>query len=78
MIQRFLQLPAFVQFFSIIGDAPRSLAATNDPASIVGDIGTRAPVSSDNRFGFRILAKFVRSLSRLFSLGDEWWKKDRC
>jgi hypothetical protein len=42
MIQRFLQLSAFVLFFSIIGDAPRSLAATNDPASTVGDIGSRA------------------------------------
>ena len=54
MIQRFLLLSAFVLFSSIIVDTPRSLAAPNDPASIVGDIGTRAPVSSDNRFGFRI------------------------
>jgi len=42
MIPRFLLLSAFVLFSSIIGDAPRSLAATNDPASIVGDLGGRA------------------------------------
>ena len=42
MIQRFLLLSAFVLFSSIIGDTPRSLAATNDPASIVGDLGGRA------------------------------------
>jgi phospholipid transport system substrate-binding protein len=42
MIQRFLLLSAFVLFFDIIEDSPRSLAATNDPASIVGDLGGRA------------------------------------
>jgi phospholipid transport system substrate-binding protein len=42
MIQRFLLLSAFVLFSSIIVDTPRSLAATNDPASIVGDLGGRA------------------------------------
>src|SRR5690349_10720106 len=42
MIQRFLLVSAFVLFSSIIEDAPKSLAATNDPASIVGDLGGRA------------------------------------
>jgi phospholipid transport system substrate-binding protein len=42
MIQRFLLLSAFVVFSSIIVDPPRSLAATNDPASIVGDLGGHA------------------------------------
>jgi phospholipid transport system substrate-binding protein len=42
MIQRFLLLSAFVLFSSIVGDIPRSLAVTNDPASIVGDLGGRA------------------------------------
>ena len=42
VIQRFLLLSAFALFSSIIVDTPRSLAATNDPASIVGDLGGRA------------------------------------
>ena len=42
MILRFLLLSAFVLFSSIIVDTPRSLAAPNDPASIVGDLGGRA------------------------------------
>jgi hypothetical protein len=39
MIQRFFLLSAFVLFSSIIEDTPRSLAATNNPAGIVGDLG---------------------------------------
>ena len=42
MKQRFLLLSVFVLFSSIIGDTPSSLAARNDPASIVGDLGGRA------------------------------------
>ena len=41
MIQRFLLLSAFI-LFSSIEDAPKSLAATNDPASIVSDLARRA------------------------------------
>lgn len=41
MTQRSLLLSAFVLFSSIIGDTSRSLAVTNDPASIVGDLGGR-------------------------------------
>jgi len=37
-----LVLTAFVLLPSIIGGAPRSLAAPNDPASVVNDLGTRA------------------------------------
>ena len=42
MIQRFLLLSAFALFSSIIEDAPKSLAATNDPASFVSDLASRA------------------------------------
>ena len=42
MIRRLLLLSAFALFFSIIGGTPRALAATNDPASVVGDLGSRA------------------------------------
>jgi phospholipid transport system substrate-binding protein len=42
MIQRSLLLSAFVLLSSIIGGAPRSLAATNDPVSLVNDLETRA------------------------------------
>jgi phospholipid transport system substrate-binding protein len=45
MIRRFLLLSAFVIFSSIIVDTSRSLAATNDPASVVGDLGSRAIAS---------------------------------
>ena len=41
MIQRSLLLSAFV-LSSILGGAPRSLAAAADPASVVSDLGTRA------------------------------------
>jgi len=42
MIQRFLLLSAFVLFSSIIEDAPKSLAATDGPASFVSDLASRA------------------------------------
>jgi ABC-type transporter MlaC component len=48
MKQRFLLLSAFVLYSSIIGDTPSSLAATNDPASIVGDLGSRAIAAMRN------------------------------
>jgi len=47
MIQRFLLLSAFV-LFSSIGNTPTSLAATNDPASVVGDLGSRAIAAMRN------------------------------
>jgi phospholipid transport system substrate-binding protein len=45
MIRRFLLLSAFVIFSTIIVDTSRSLAVTNDPASVVGDLGSRAIAS---------------------------------
>jgi phospholipid transport system substrate-binding protein len=48
MIQRSLLLSAFVILSSIIGGAPRSSAATNDPASLVNDLGTRALAAMRN------------------------------
>jgi phospholipid transport system substrate-binding protein len=48
MKQRFLLLSAFVLLSSIIGDTPSSLAATNDPASFVGDLGSRAIAAMRN------------------------------
>jgi len=48
MIRRSLLLSAFVLLFSIIVSAPRSLAAADDPASIVRDLGTRALAAMRN------------------------------
>jgi phospholipid transport system substrate-binding protein len=48
MIQRFLLLSAFVLLSGIIGGAPKSLAATDDPASFVNDLGTRALAAMRN------------------------------
>src|SRR5258708_19720258 len=48
MIQRSLLLSAFDLLSSIIGGAPRSLAATDDPASFVNDLGTRALAAMRN------------------------------
>jgi phospholipid transport system substrate-binding protein len=48
MIQRFLLLSAFVLFSSITEDTSRSLTATNDPASFVGDLGSRAIAAMRN------------------------------
>ena len=48
MILRSLLLSAFVLLSSIIGGAPRSLAATDDPASFVNDLGTRALAAMRN------------------------------
>jgi phospholipid transport system substrate-binding protein len=41
-MQRFLLLLAFVLLFSIVGGATRSLAATDDPASLIRDLASRA------------------------------------
>jgi phospholipid transport system substrate-binding protein len=81
MIQRFLLLSAFVLFSSIIGDIPRSLAATDDPASIVGDLGNRAMAAMRNgdaaaakQEQFRQLFRHyfdVESCAR-FALGTYW------
>jgi len=48
MKQPSLALTAFVLLPSIIGDAPRSLAAPDDPASVVNDLGARALAAMRN------------------------------
>jgi len=48
MKQPSLALTAFVLLSSIIGGAPRSLAAPDDPASVVNDLGTRALAAMRN------------------------------
>jgi phospholipid transport system substrate-binding protein len=48
MIERSLLLSAFVLLSSIIGGAPRSLAATDYPPSLVNDLGTRALAAMRN------------------------------
>ena len=42
MIQRSLLLSAFVLLSGIVGGAPKSLAATDGPASFVSDLASRA------------------------------------
>lgn len=48
MIQRSLLLSTLVLLSSVLGGAPRSLAATADPASVVSDLGTRALAAMRN------------------------------
>jgi MlaC protein len=49
MIARSLLLSAFVLLSGLIADCPKSLAATNDPASFVSDLASRAlaPMPND-------------------------------
>jgi phospholipid transport system substrate-binding protein len=48
MIRHPLLLSAFVLLSSTIGGTPRSLAATDDPASLVSDLGSRALAAMRN------------------------------
>jgi ABC-type transporter MlaC component len=48
MIKRFLLLSAVVLFSSVVEDTPRSVAAINDPASFVGDLGSRVIAAMRN------------------------------
>ena len=81
MIQRSLLLSAFVLLSSIIGGAPRSLAATNDPASVVGDLGSRAIASMQSgdtaaakqeRFHQLFRQYFDVEACARFALGTYW------
>ena len=81
MIQRFLLLSAFALFFSLIEGTPRSLAATNDPASIVSDLGSRAIAAMPNGDTAAANQKRFRELFRQyfdveacarFALGTYW------
>jgi phospholipid transport system substrate-binding protein len=82
MIQRFLLLSAFVLFFSIIEDAPKSLAATNDPARFVSDLVSRAlaPMHEDTTAArqerFRQLFRLYFDLEACArsALGSYWLK----
>lgn len=81
MIQRLLLLSAFVLFSSIIGDTSRSLAATNDPASVVSDLGSRAiaamqsgdtAAAKQERFRQLFRQYFDVEACARFALGTYW------
>src|SRR6202008_597006 len=80
MIQRSLLLSAFVLLSSIIGGAPRSLAATDDPASLVNDLGTRALAAMRNGDAAAVQRQFRQLVRRYFdaeacarsALGPHW------
>jgi hypothetical protein len=81
MTQRFLLLSAFVLFSSIIVDTPRSLAATNDPASVVGDLGSHAiaalqsgdsAAAKQERFRQLFRRYFDVEACARFALGTYW------
>jgi phospholipid transport system substrate-binding protein len=81
MKQRFLLLSAFVLFFSIIRNTPSTLAATNDPASVVGDLGSRAIAAMRSADTMAAKQGLLRQLFRQyfdveacarFTLGSYW------
>jgi phospholipid transport system substrate-binding protein len=81
MTQRFLLMSVFVLFSSIIGDTSKSTAATNDPASFVGDLGTRAIAAMRNgdtasakqeRFRQLFRQYFDEEACARFALGTYW------
>jgi phospholipid transport system substrate-binding protein len=81
MIGRSLLLSAFVLLFSIIVSAPRSLAAANDPASVVSDLGTRAlaavrngdtAVVEQGRFRQLFRQYFDAEACARYALGPYW------
>jgi len=81
MIRRLFLLSAFALFFSIIGGTPRALAATNDPASVVGDLGSRAIAAMRNADTVAAKQELFRQLFRQyfdveacarFALGTYW------
>jgi phospholipid transport system substrate-binding protein len=80
MIQRSLLLSAFVLLSSIIGGTQRSLAATDDPASVVGDLGTRAIAAIRNGDTAAVQGRFRQLFRQYFdaeacarsALGPYW------
>jgi ABC-type transporter MlaC component len=83
MIPRSLLLSALVLFFSLIGDAPKSLAASDDPASFVGDLGRRALAPMPNEDTTTARQERFRQLFRQYfdveacarsALGPYWLK----
>jgi phospholipid transport system substrate-binding protein len=79
MIQRSLLLSAFVLLSSIIGGAPSSFAA-DDPASVVGDLGTRALAAMRNGDTAAVQGQFRQLFRQYFdadacarsALGPHW------
>src|ERR1700720_2269322 len=80
IILRSLLLSAFVLLSSIIGGAPRSLAATDDPASFVNDLGTRALAAMRNGDTAAVQGRFRQLFRQYFdaeacarsALGPHW------
>jgi phospholipid transport system substrate-binding protein len=80
MIQRSLLLSAFVLLSSIIGSAPRSSSAADDPANIVNDLGTRALAAMRNEDTEAVQGRFRQLFRRYFdaeacarsALGPYW------
>jgi len=80
MIQRSLLLSAFVLLAGVIGGAQGSVAAADDPTSVVGDLGTRALAAM--RYGDTTVAQArIRQLFRQYfdteactrsALGSYW------
>jgi phospholipid transport system substrate-binding protein len=77
----FFAVVGFRLFFSLIEGIPRSLAATNDPASIVSDLGSRAiaavrngDTAAANQKRFRELFRqyFDVEACARFALGTYW------
>jgi phospholipid transport system substrate-binding protein len=80
MIRRSLLLSAFVLLFSITVSAPRSLAAADDPASVVSDLGTRALAAVRNGDKAAVQRRFRQLFRQYFdakacarsALGPYW------
>jgi phospholipid transport system substrate-binding protein len=80
MIQRSLLLSAFVLLSHIIGGAPSSFAAADDPASVVGDLGTRALAAMRNGDTVAVQERFRQLFRQYFdaeacarsALGPHW------
>jgi phospholipid transport system substrate-binding protein len=80
MIRPSLLLSAFVLLSSIIAGAPRSLAATDDPASFVNDLGTRALAAMRTGDSATVQGRFRQLFRRYFdaeacarsALGPYW------
>ena len=82
MIKRFLLLSAFVLLSGIVGGAPKSLAATDGPASFVSDLASRALAPMPNE-GTAVKQERFRQLFREYfdveacaraALGPYWLK----
>ena len=65
MIQSSVLVLAFILLFNI-GQAPRSVAATNDPSSVVSDLGGRALASVPNENTAAVRQGVFRQLFRQY------------